>query len=295
MRAFRSRDIHERLDQWWDALAANGSPRVPAKDLYVGPYWATVRELPDVCVNAQLDIRMWVASAGYGLVPAEASIRPYSATFRRGVADAVLRDSDLERGAQTKQWWAALGRHSAIGWRAPRRIGALAKRDPRARIVVLGSPSYLAAMEDDLGEVLRVHRSGDRLVIVSSDSARLRPELQQSCVESTGKLLARVGGSLPALHARVARQILLEAPRFGLNATELRARWAGISDRSPDAMKPVRAQATDEEVKSFIRDSLKSEPSLKHTKLLRDFRTAGRACEQSRFKSLFLQVAEERR
>jgi hypothetical protein len=60
-------------------------------------------------------------------------------------------------------------------------------------------------------------------------------------------------------------------------------------------MKPVRTQATDEEVKSFIRESLQQQPSLKHTKLLRDFRTAGRACEQSRFRSLFLQVAGEPR
>jgi hypothetical protein len=252
-----------------------------------------VRELPNLSAQAGVAIRVWVASAGYGLVPESACIRPYSATFRGRVADSVVRESDQRRGYRAKMWWEALGRKRALGWQAPRRISALARRDPDARIVVIGSSGYISAMEDDLVGVLDAHGSSERLVIISGEPRGCRSELHASWIESGARLQAKVGGSLPALHARVARQILHEARQFGLEASALKARWARISERSPEMMKPVRVPATDDDVKSFIRDALRREPTLKHTRLLREFRTAGRACEQSRFRDLFEQVAQE--
>jgi hypothetical protein len=159
--------------------------------------------------------------------------------------------------------------------------------------MVIGSSGYISAMEDDLLAVLKVHGSSDRLVIVSGDPRSCRDELKGSWIESSARLQFKVGGSLPALHARVARQILNDAPRFGLDASALRARWARISERSPEIMKPVRTPASDLDVKSFIRESLHKEPSLKHTRLLRDFRNSGHACEQARFRELFQQVLKE--
>jgi hypothetical protein len=293
LRSIRGRDPAERLEQWWTALSAQGGSRVAARDLYVGPYWSTVRELAAVDTRGHLAISMWVASAGYGLVPAAARIRPYSATFRPNAADSVIRRADKQRDVRSKMWWEGLARKQSLGWKAPRRISALAKREPHAHIMVIGSSGYIAAMEDDLMGVLKVHGSSKRLVIVSGDPRSCRDELQGSWIESTARLQFKVGGSLPALHARVARQILNDAPRFGLEASALRARWARISERSPEIMKPVRTPASDLDVKSFIRESLQKEPSLKHTRLLRDFRSSGHACEQSRFRELFQQVLSE--
>lgn len=283
----------ERVEHWWGALAKDDGVRIPARDLYVGPYWATVRGLRGLAPRVGLDVRLWVASAGYGLVPEGASIRPYSATFRPNVADSAVRMSDASRGFCSTMWWDALASRRALGWRAPRRIGALARTEPRARFLVVASPGYIAAMKEDLLDVLDAQGTSDRLIIVSGESRGFPEALQRSWIDSNARLLSKVGGSLPALHARVARQILLDAPRFGLDASAIRARWARIAERSPEVMKPVRTPSNDEEVRSFIRDSLRKEPSLKHTKLLRDFRGTGRACEQNRFRNLFKQVVEE--
>lgn len=295
LRTFKVRDPVERLERWWSALSDDDGHRLAARDLYVGPYWAAVRDLGATGARAGLQVHLWVASAGYGLVPESASLRCYSATFRSNVADSVIRSQDAMRGFHSKWWWDALSRKRASGWKGPRRVSAIAQRDPSARIIIIGSPGYVSALEDDLLDVLSTHNSAERLLIVSGEKERCRNELHASWITSSARLLSVVGGSLPALHARVARKILDDAPRFGLDATALRARWARISERSPEAMKPVRTQATDDEVKAFIRSSLREQPKSKHTKLLRDFRAAGRACEQSRFRNLFMQVTGDQR
>lgn len=292
LRAFTERDPDVRLARWWRALS-NGGPRLPAAELYVGPYWATVRDLPGTRANQKFAITAWVASAGYGLVSALAPLRPYSATFRVNAPDSVVRPADLRRGFDSKCWWNALTRLRAPGASAPRSLTSLAKETPRARLLIIGSSAYLAAMEDDLIGALAHLQKPDRMVIVCGAPGPSQALLKQCWIPSGARLLSRVGGSLPALHARVAKRILDESPRYGLDAPRLRARWVAIAKRSPEAMKVQRDVSTDQQVKDFIRAALQKTPALKHTRLLRDFRASGRACEQSRFRNLFRQVIQE--
>lgn len=292
LRDFSQRGLPRRLDQWWKALSADG-PRVPAEELYVGPYWSTVRSLARSRASNQFAINVWVASAGYGLVSAQAPVRPYSATFRSNEADSVVRPADRP-AFDSRHWWAALCGLRAPGPRAPRSLTALAKANPRERLLVLGSVTYVAAMEDDLVGALGALRSPDSLIIVCGEPGPKNAALRECWIQSDSRLVSRVGGSLPALHARVALRILNDSPRFGLSSRALRQRWAAIAERSPAAMKPQRIVSTDEQVKEFVRAALKKDPAAKHSRLLREFRADGRACEQSRFRDLFQAVAKER-
>ncbi len=52
-----------------------------------------------------------------------------------------------------------------------------------------------------------------------------------------------------------------------------------------------RRRLTDSEVRQFIRERRALEPRPKHTRLLTLLRESGYACEQSRFKALFLEEA----
>ena len=292
LRRFRQPRPEERLARWWSALSSHG-PCLPAEDLYVGPYWSTIRGLAETNAAQKFAMNLWVASAGYGLVSVTAPIRPYSATFRTNLADSVVRQRDAKHGFGTKHWWSALARKRLGPAPSPRSIAALAASNPRARILIIGSAPYIAAMEDDLTEALALLRDRDQLLIVSGEPGPKRPSLRECWIESRARLLTRVGGSLPALHARVARQILNEVPRYGLDSARLRARWARIAQGTPEVMKPHRLASTDQDVKQFIRSAIAKEPWRRHTPLLHDFRATGRACEQSRFRSLYLQIVQE--
>src|SRR5439155_924306 len=84
-------------------MAPGGPEAVPALDLYGGEHWQVARSLPAHGVEGGREVKLWVSSAGYGLVPAEAPLRPYAATFSSAQADSVLRPgapmSDLT------VWW----------------------------------------------------------------------------------------------------------------------------------------------------------------------------------------------
>jgi hypothetical protein len=293
LRRFNAASQDARARNWWQALTGGEQP-LAAVDLYVGPYWATVRSLRETAAADRFALDLWVASAGYGLLHSSTKVRPYSATFARNQPDSVVRHDDRSRGIEARGWWKTLGALSVPGSRRPRRIATLAKSDPRARFLVIGSPGYVAAIEDDLVEALKHLKRPNQLVIVSGAPGPQAEELRDVWVESNARLLQRVKGSLPALHARVAKRILDETPQHGFDAAELRARWAEIAKRSRITMKPQRTVTTDEDVKKFIRDALRDNPAGKQTRLLHDFRAAGRACEQKRFKGLFEDVVKER-
>src|SRR5687767_3454490 len=62
-----------RFDAWIQRLSSSTAPAVPADQLYAGDQWQIARTLHTKANNAQT----WVCSAGYGLVPLDAELRPY--------------------------------------------------------------------------------------------------------------------------------------------------------------------------------------------------------------------------
>src|SRR5262249_29721629 len=68
-----------RFAAWTARLGSSGHPRYRALDLYAGEHWQVVRNLT---TNTALGASavLWVASAGYGLIPADAAICAYGAT-----------------------------------------------------------------------------------------------------------------------------------------------------------------------------------------------------------------------
>jgi hypothetical protein len=58
------------------------------------------------------------------------------------------------------------------------------------------------------------------------------------------------------------------------------------------AVPQPRTPQSDLQVARYIREGLKKTPYVSKTKLLEEFRAAGRACEQKRFGELYVQLKE---
>src|SRR5262245_11141361 len=58
-----------RAERWWRRLSTHESRNIVATDLYGGDHWSVARSLPAVAVANGRSAQLWVASAGYGLVP----------------------------------------------------------------------------------------------------------------------------------------------------------------------------------------------------------------------------------
>jgi hypothetical protein len=288
MRTVRARRPDDLFKAWWDALDGHDSRTVPAIDLYAGHHWAVVRDLTRTARAAGVDARLWVTSAGYGLVPEDAPLHAYAATFTPDHPDAVT-----ERGDDAaRRWWHALGRRPGPNRAAPRTLSDLVAVSPGTKLLVVASPRYLHAMADDLLEATSALRDRDDLIIVSGSPGPAHEELRGNWIPSVASLRADVRGTTHSLQGRIARRILEEAPRYGLGASAIRARFVELARNAPPPPQYERAPQDDEAVRRFVAKELRNNPAATHTRLLRILRDSGRACEQARFKQLFLQVKE---
>lgn len=286
LRDIRGRSIDQRFEAWERAIRTAHGERSSAAELYQGGYWAVVRGLTQVASAAGWTPQLWVSSAGYGVVRDSQRMVPYSATFASGHPDSV--DAGSRDGLATAKWWAAVtsGKH-----RLGRTVASIASAEPRSTVLLLASPAYLAAMADDLIRASTLFKGRGGLFIVSSKVPAAYPSLAASWIRSTASLQGALGGGLVSLHARVARHLLRTMTPHAFLTENLATMSQdlekhGASPRARQAGSPM----TDEEVVAFIRAELKRASDARHTRLLRELRNSGRACEQARFRRLFNQV-----
>ncbi|MGS2616359.1 hypothetical protein ACVCAH_17815 [Micromonospora sp. LZ34] len=277
----------QRLAEWIRRLSEPGQPSTAATSLYAGEHWTAARNLvTTVSVEAQL----WVCSAGYGLIPATAHVRPYAATFAMREGDSVGRSS-----TENRDWWRGLS-----GWvgpepGAPRSFYDLARTNPDDTIIAVLSNTYLRACSDDLRRAAGQLRDPQRLTIVGP--AQADPDLDELVVGVAARMRPAVGGSLLALNVRVAQRLvgLVTADPGTHRRSHLRALAHELAATAPPpAPRAHRERMTDDEVKAFIRPLAAAGPT-SATRLLRRLRDSGKSCEQARFKQLFDELSPDRR
>jgi hypothetical protein len=117
------------------------------------------------------DVRVWICSAGYGLVPLASRLAPYSATFGMGHPDSICGG---KRAAAAREmiriWWGLLGAWEGPAPGSPRTIADLARTSPRCPLVVVASENYLDAVRTDLGEAVQHLVDAQQLSIISAGS-----------------------------------------------------------------------------------------------------------------------------
>lgn len=156
-------------------------------------------------------------------------------------------------------------------------------------MIFAGSESYLRAVQADLveaGEVL-----GDRLIIISAGAAAL-PDLRRHQLPCDARLQAELGGAMQSLNVRILERLLAVVPANDLTVPYSTDAIQLMNDNLEPLKKFDRKPMTDDEVREFIRKARLANPKVKHSPLLRALRDSGYGCEQSRFKSLFMEGAE---
>ncbi|ADO74647.1 hypothetical protein [Stigmatella aurantiaca] len=292
LRSVTASGIEARARQWWARLEQPAAPPVRALELYAGDHWRIIRELPAMATAAGFSPKLWIASAGYGLIPANAVIQPYSATFAPGKPDSVTMDhAGVPSRAQHQRWWDAMARMARAPSSTPRQVQQLAESGRNPILLVVASPSYVAALEQDLVLAAQALRHPERLIIISAPSRIARGTLAPHWVPSSAHLQAQLGGARLSLHARVARKALQRARHGILDARELRGYYGRLIQCSHPLVRYERTPMTDDDVRAFIARALRVEP-LSCSATLRKLRDSGHACEQQRFKRIFLELRE---
>lgn len=268
------------VQEWTARLSGPGcDARLAAEDLYAGEHWAVARQLPRSA--AARDTQLWVCSAGYGLIRACALIRPYAAAFS-GHEDRVPGGAD---GAC--RWWQALAQWEGPEPGQPRSIRELAAAKPTASFMLALSAAYLDACRDDITTAAAELRAPDRLLVISA-GACAPGVLAGLMVPADARLQAVLGGTRQALNARIAARLLGAGITSRAQATR---HMTELLASQPPIPRYDRKKLSDEEVTAMIAGRRAQEPGMPASRMLREFRDAGYACEQQRFAALHHRAA----
>jgi hypothetical protein len=269
-----------RAERWLRALHG-AKPVLAANDLYVGNHWSTCRGLPTEARSVGWgSVQLWVASAGYGLIPAERAVAAYSATFANGHADSVSHTtSAVEASLARRSWWKAL-------CRSGRSLASLTADG--AALLFVGSPAYVDATHDDLGTAVAVARRPKRIIVVTS--AEIGDELGLQIVLAAGAMRTALGGPMTSLNARLAHRLAgTLRPRYW-SVESARSIATAVAAEAPPTATRARTAMHDDAVRAYVRKQLKRDELSSKSALHRRLRDSGRACEQKRFGRLYTEV-----
>jgi hypothetical protein len=288
LRTVGLRPVAAAADVWVERLSAATGTTTPAAELYRGDHWKAASDAAAAAVEA--GGRAWVASAGYGLVPFDAPLRPYSATFASGDPDSVSRFAHGDPDASAV-WWAGLARWEGPSPGHPRRLGELVRQAPGDMFVAVLSEPYLRALGSDLLAARDHLRAPDRLIVLCGGAPPEHP-LAGNLVRWDSRAQI-VDGALTSMNARVARRLLAEVPVERLTLATARDRVAAWAATAPSRTRPERVRVTDDDVRAFIRERVATDPAESPSAMHRAFRDSGLACERLRFLSLLRTLVEE--
>lgn len=244
----------------------------PAKDIYAGRGFAIARE-----AAALLDGRLYVASAGLGLVPSGRKIPAYGLTVSLADPDSVA--SRISGNLDVADWFATMlqGRYSDK-WSKVTSGGS-------GRILLALTNSYAAMIGKSLAALPASTRA--RLRIFGPSLADVLPA---SLLPNLSPHDDRIDTIMPGTKSDLPQRCLLhfvqvvgETP--GSCAADFSKIRAALKRVKPP-QRPVRPRCSDQQILKLIKARLKTETGVART--LRAIRHEdGVACEQGRFTRLY--------
>ena len=268
---------------WVERLVAEAAiPPVCASDLYAGEHWTRAKALPSLATDVQA--RLWACSAGYGLISAQAPVRPYAATLAPGHPDSVPGGT-----AGATAWWDILSSWEGPTPEQPRTFRELVKSDPDATFLLVLSAAYLQACRTDI-EAAAAVAGHDRFMIVSAGTRASVP-LDGRLVPANGRLQAHFGGTRQVLNMRIAEDLLRKQLMTYPAATDYLDELLRVY---PDMERWDREKFSgDSDVIDWIREEYRHGRGASASRMLRALRESGRACEQKRFGKLHRQFLDQ--
>jgi hypothetical protein len=277
---------------WRKRLASATGSTLPAESLYCGDHWHVVRSLTHVAKQRSLDLRVFVCSAGYGLVPAIAPVHSYAATFSPGSPDSITRSvTNGEASAARRTWWREMAQWEGPSPGYPRSIEQLLSVHKYRALLIAVSPPYLDAIAEDLASGT-ASTGPDRVAIFSAGTGS-HSLFSENLIPCDARLQRLLGGARASLNVRCLRYAIERLPADKLTVPDLHRYFARLLARQPDLPSLARTALVDEEVVTFIRGALRRSPAPRPTPLLRELRDSCCACKQSRFSALFRRVVKE--
>ncbi|MFM0562256.1 hypothetical protein [Paraburkholderia sediminicola] len=254
-----------------------------AEQTYVGRSFAEARK-----ISAHLGAQLFILSAGLGIVAANELVPHYDLTVVNGSNSVRPLLSNL--GLETSDWWAAL--LTAFG--KERSLRSLVETHPNSLVLVALPSSYLEMVAADLEELSDLELKRVRIFSSAKGRTVVSNRVRSVVLPYDDRL---EGSEFPGTRNDFAQRALrhftetLGAQRLSLLGAESAVLTALAVMNSRQI--PIRARKTDAEIMKLLTSKWgKFDGS--STRLLRYLRDDELvACEQSRFRNLWLAVGQQ--
>jgi len=279
--------IHVVATDWANRVRGEQS-RTRARDLYGGRSFSEAKAASTIAGAA-----LYIVSAGLGLVEADDLIPSYSLTVTGADPDNVL--ARLVGSVSPKSWWSALC--AALQTTRPLTQLVSTKTD---HLFILALPrSYFDLIAEEIQALPQEALRRLRIIGLSSIKAHIAPNVSSSVVVYDERLEV-AGGSLSGTRSdfvqRAARHFLttvLPDARVASAQEHNRLVAAQLSPfKAP--VRPIRSRLSDDALRAVIREFWDDTGGRVTAGLRLMRRDRQLACEQSRFKRLFWEVAAEK-
>ncbi|QPF71469.1 hypothetical protein G8A07_00050 [Roseateles sp. DAIF2] len=275
--------LRELCSRWVEQLRRQ-TELLPAGRLYQGRAFREADIAAD-CVGAPL----FILSAGLGLVGSMQEVPAYDLTISAGagsVASALTRLREAEQS-----WW----RELTQAREQCRPVAALLEGDEFEQVLLAMPSTYLAMIAAELGTVDPELVRRKLRIFSSPKSLSVLPASLQACVLPYDERLesTELSGTLSDFPQRSLRHFASQVNAQGASLAEARAMVTAALAGLPVREKPQRQKLSDEEITQALRQQWWPHEG-SSTKLLRYLRDeAGIACEQGRFRQLWLRLKRE--
>lgn len=257
---------------------------MPAGDLYAGRSMVLARD-----VARSLDAQLYIVSAGLGLVSASELVPCYDLTVvgARSPIKAVLGKTHSD----PSDWWTAITRSSHQSPPLSRLIC-----EPRTQLVFIALPaSYMGLVAKDLASVPMQYAQRVRIFSSLVGQQIVPPSLQSAIMPYDERLESLRGfdGTRAEFPQRALRHFIHVIQGHKVSLETARNRVECSLSELPVRSIPVRERRSDTEIaKSLL--ARWNEFGGSATRLLRYLRDDAKvACEQSRFRSIWLTLKTE--
>jgi hypothetical protein len=271
-----------RCDEWIRRLKTDKGGTTSALELYGGNHWFVVKKIVERFGTGRNAVRLWIASAGYGLIASNAPVRSYAATFAAGEDSVGGRDD-------AQLWWSRLAKWTGPQPGQPRTLRDLAAKSKASPLLIVASASYVHAMEDDIIAATHALENPDQLAVISAGTSSVGL-LGSYRLSVDGRFKQVVGGQMHALNVRVLQYALEKQESWAPDVAKLKKLFAKKLSKLPKAEAKVVTPLSDAQVLRWIRQTMKAKPADGYTPFLRVLRAQGKSCEQKRFKTLFMSI-----
>jgi hypothetical protein len=161
-------EFHDQvLNNWLDNLQDSNKKKFSAEDLYIGSHWKEIMTCAKRSRNAGFIPKLWIVSAGWGLIPSDFKITPYTASFAEGENSIhnLKWPKELSGKERSRFWWSEINRRrNADLPQSLLQLNFTLNNKSKFRFLIILSKEYYFPLELEIIELIS---AGAEVVIIS--------------------------------------------------------------------------------------------------------------------------------